>query len=684
MAETPQSQSRLSVLTGPLAGHELVLGDDVDNILVGSDPSCRFHLPAPGVAPIHARLWMDASGVTVYDAGSDRGLFVNDDRVTSQAPLRNGDILWLGTPGEDDTVMIQCRLPVRGAAAAPAPAAVAPPPPKPVEEPREETEETMVLVPEDDAPVVEAVPAPASVEDETASLFAVAPPEPEEEAAPVVFEAVSEPTMQLTTEEPVPEAVEDEPATLVSTRDEDFATDETHAAASPFEERAPEAPVTFAMDYDEPHVPAFGASGAAAPASVFEDETETPTMMVVPPPHEATVSMPFAPPEPEPEPTIAAPPPVVTPTPVPAPPPPAPPKPPPPVATPPPRPRPAPPAPKPPRPEAAPAPPPVREEAGTPIGRYAAMGVGGLVVLAALGYVGMRFMSKGGTAESTPAPVAPPTTMAMAPPETTAPQPPPTTVAAAPPVDEGVTVVKTPPSTTLAAAPSPGTSRTPTPTPPPATVTKATQPPATTLPAGPSAEAVKAQQVTNLLGQADAAAGAHSYDQAAGIYDEVLKLEPGNAKASSGKTAAIASGASFKKSFVAGKTVVSSGKSAKALSGFDSEDVSVSKAPDYSGRIEFEVSPTHVKPGDSYTARVFLTNDGKKSFKIGSLTVTTTTNGNKAGGPASAAVKEVQPQQRVSLQETTGTWGEGTNSWNLEVAVVSDHGDSFKNTVNWR
>ena len=195
---------------------------------------------------------------------------------------------------------------------------------------------------------------------------------------------------------------------------------------------------------------------------------------------------------------------------------------------------------------------------------------------------------------------------------------------------------------------------------------------------------MKAQQVATLLGQADSAAGAHSYDQAAGFYDEALKLDPGNAKASAGKAAAVASAASFKKTFVSGKTVVSGGKGAKALSGFDSEDVSVSKAPDYSGRIEFEVTPRNVKPGDSYSVKVFLTNDGKKSFKIGSLTVSTTANGSKTGGPASASVKEVQPQQRVSLQETTGSWQDGTNSWNLEVAVVSDHGDTFKNTVTWR
>ena len=142
---------------------------------------------------------------------------------------------------------------------------------------------------------------------------------------------------------------------------------------------------------------------------------------------------------------------------------------------------------------------------------------------------------------------------------------------------------------------------------------------------------------------------------------------------------------SLKKSFVAGKTTVKSGKAAKGgPAGFDSEDVNLAKAPDYSGRVEFEVSPAHVKPGDAYTVRVFLTNDGKKSFKIGSLSVTTNANGSKSGGPANAAVKEVQPQQRVSLQETSGTWQEGTSSWSLEVDVVSDHGDSFKNQVTWR
>src|SRR5712691_8314089 len=112
------NQPSLTILGGPMTGTQYVIEDGMDNVLIGSDPSCAFHLPLPGVSPIHARLWIDADGVTVYDTNSPRGLYVNDDRVVGQSPLRNGDILWLGAPGDTDVVMIQCRVPSRAAAAA--------------------------------------------------------------------------------------------------------------------------------------------------------------------------------------------------------------------------------------------------------------------------------------------------------------------------------------------------------------------------------------------------------------------------------------------------------------------------------------------------------------------------------------------------------------------------------------
>ena len=119
MPASPPSGSSLTVLGGPLKGQCLIVDEAADEILVGSDPDCGFCLDLPGVSPIHARIWLEVDGVTVFDTRSPHGVYVNDDRVAGQAPLRDGDILWLGPPGEAESVMIQCRL------AAPAPLEVA-------------------------------------------------------------------------------------------------------------------------------------------------------------------------------------------------------------------------------------------------------------------------------------------------------------------------------------------------------------------------------------------------------------------------------------------------------------------------------------------------------------------------------------------------------------------------------
>ena len=100
----------LTVLSGPHAGTRLDIDEAGDEVLVGSDPDCRLALELPGVSPIHARLSFDEAGLTVFDTHSPRGLYVNDTRVQAQSVLRDGDVLWLGKPGDEASVMIQCRL----------------------------------------------------------------------------------------------------------------------------------------------------------------------------------------------------------------------------------------------------------------------------------------------------------------------------------------------------------------------------------------------------------------------------------------------------------------------------------------------------------------------------------------------------------------------------------------------
>src|SRR4029450_1432957 len=110
MPASPPSVSSLTVLGGPLKGHRLLVDDTSDEILVGSDPDCSFYLDLPSVSPIHARIWLELDGVTVFDTRSPYGVYVNDDRVAGQSPLRDGDILWLGAPREGAGGVVQGRL----------------------------------------------------------------------------------------------------------------------------------------------------------------------------------------------------------------------------------------------------------------------------------------------------------------------------------------------------------------------------------------------------------------------------------------------------------------------------------------------------------------------------------------------------------------------------------------------
>src|SRR5687768_10326221 len=188
MMAPPPEQPSLTVLSGPLGGTVFVVDDSMDNVLIGSDPSCRFALPGTAVDPIHARLWIDFEGITVYDTDSPRGVYINDDRVQGQARLRNGDILWLGRPGDDQSVMLQCRLPV---AEPPAPAAASRP-----AAPAPEIEPTVAMM----APDIDQTAAMMAVDlDPTVSLM------PEPPMAPSIGDTASEPTVLL-----APDAIQPE------------------------------------------------------------------------------------------------------------------------------------------------------------------------------------------------------------------------------------------------------------------------------------------------------------------------------------------------------------------------------------------------------------------------------------------------------------------------------------------
>jgi hypothetical protein len=314
-------------------------------------------------------------------------------------------------------------------------------------------------------------------------------------------------------------------------------------------------------------------------------------------------------------------------------------------------------------------------------------GLGGVLVLAGAGWLAWRFLVAGPTTpEPTPAPIA----QATAPPVTEpAPVPIPEPTAPEP------VATATPLPTPVAATPEPRATPAPRPTPTPrATPTPAAARPTPTpapTPPGPTAEALRAQQAAAqaqaLLGQAEAAMTARQYDAAVGHLDGVLRLEPGNARATSLRADAVRQRDLARRRFTPGRTAVQSPKAQKAsdLAGFDTGDADLRKAPDFLGRIEFEMSPASgLEAGDKWTLRVYVANDGKKAIRVQGVTVGTTVNGAAGGGPVPARVREVAPQQRALVAETTGSWREGTTAWAAEATVTASRDESLRNTLTWR
>jgi len=107
MADEKRRLVSLTVVGGPLDGQHCLPEEVVGELLIGSDPACQLALELPGVSPIHARLWTALDSVTVRDTHAPRGVFVNDTRVATEMAVGENDLVWLGPPGEPDSVCLK-------------------------------------------------------------------------------------------------------------------------------------------------------------------------------------------------------------------------------------------------------------------------------------------------------------------------------------------------------------------------------------------------------------------------------------------------------------------------------------------------------------------------------------------------------------------------------------------------
>lgn len=90
-----QAWGMLAVIAGPAQTRSYPLASA--EILIGRDESCTIRLIGDGtVSRRHAWVRNDGRQVTVEDAGSTHGIYLNAQRIVARTPVRRGDVLQVG------------------------------------------------------------------------------------------------------------------------------------------------------------------------------------------------------------------------------------------------------------------------------------------------------------------------------------------------------------------------------------------------------------------------------------------------------------------------------------------------------------------------------------------------------------------------------------------------------------
>ena len=126
------------------------------------------------------------------------------------------------------------------------------------------------------------------------------------------------------------------------------------------------------------------------------------------------------------------------------------------------------------------------------------------------------------------------------------------------------------------------------------------------------------------------------------------------------------------RNFFADPTSVSvSGQSSPA--GFDGV---AGQAAQFSGRMEFEVLPPAVRPGEPFVVRIHLRNEGRRSVKIRGLALVAVVDGQRVPAAAVPLLKEVKAQSRGLVAEYSGVWN-ASGPWMLEAVVTADKNETL-------
>jgi hypothetical protein len=200
---------------------------------------------------------------------------------------------------------------------------------------------------------------------------------------------------------------------------------------------------------------------------------------------------------------------------------------------------------------------------------------------------------------------------------------------------------------------------------------------------------VDAARVARLVGEGESALAQGRLAEAASLFGEALALDPGDARARLGKARAATTSLGLTRAFVPDLASADGAEGrVKEMEGFDvDDDLDVRQAARIPGRAELEGLPRRLKPGDTFTVKVYLRNQSRKKkrvIKISGLDVRKVVNGVAAPVATTLMKREVAPKERVLVATFSGPWEDDVASWTLDVRVSSELGDLYQNRLFWK
>ena len=211
-------------------------------------------------------------------------------------------------------------------------------------------------------------------------------------------------------------------------------------------------------------------------------------------------------------------------------------------------------------------------------------------------------------------------------------------------------------------------------------------------------------EINTLLSKATAAFGSDKFDEAISLYDEVLKVDPGNGPAQSGKIGAttgkkaaahaasaaaappVTAAPSGKAFTVARTEKKSGGNTGLGAAGFgEAAGVkSATQAADMPGSVSFEIQPKNPRPGDAYKVLVKFTNEGSAPIALNGLTVRMSINGRGVGAAQPLAVSSVAPGDTAIIYSAGEVWSDSITEWAYSATVSGPKGETYRNTISWK